>query len=815
MKKLKLLILFALSVSIISCRNEESRYTPYDSGFYGIKGNVKYVIEQVYYKNSKLAHTEQVNFDKKGRISSITRITEDNDTVTSFLLYEKSGRIREIQTDSGIRLLPAYNDAGDLVQITKVGSDGTQPLSVQEFEYDPDGNVVLNKSCNNKSECRTIEYQYQNGKLEKIEETDGSGQKTLYECDTTGVIVQKQVQAANGKQTSISTYKYKYGESGNWIEQVERENRNLKYTVKREIAYYTDAEMAEQDAGEYSEVQYKAYFQIPLIDNFINDVIARRSESASPNNVLLIILIICTLAITVAGCYMFSGQLFSNFTGKVQSNGMKRLWMYNVEPYAKVGTILLIALVAFIASILLILLVGGLIWGILWIVKIILWAIIVIGWLVLIFGILSLWGKEPIGCLPLIIGLLVVINQDAIKETGERLVRIGFEFMQSVNMFNWGLEIFKNYWDVILVMYLSPMVLFLLFAIVVIALNMLLNGLEFVITRIYSIRRPCPICGSTSTPEYIIGGKPHPVRLQPGMYGVFTHTSPVTGEKVPTMLLNGRGKITRRCKKCNSYIKSNAENSFGTEIHIGIVGHRASGKSYLLYSGLASLMEAWPGRFTQIDEEDDIKIVNKKRSIDARSGIQTSVANKYRAVQLILKSKMRPLPYHLFFYDVAGEKFNANTASHKTALEFYKNVQSIVFVIDPGMVELTGKPASDKFREWSRKNGSSEKYNVDSALAVLKEILENAGRKSNKLDLNFVCTKADTGYLTELGYPRNPSENEIEQFISREAGLSNLVNSARASFREIHFYAVSAVDSDKKNLINMFISLLEQRNVSI
>ena len=71
------------------------------------------------------------------------------------------------------------------------------------------------------------------------------------------------------------------------------------------------------------------------------------------------------------------------------------------------------------------------------------------------------------------------------------------------------------------------------------------------------------------------------------------------------------------------------------------------------------------------------------------------------------------------------------------------------------------------------------------------------------------------GYLPELGYSKTPGENEIERFISTELGLSNLINSARASFKNVHFYTVSAIESDKSRLKNLFITLLEQRKVTL
>lgn len=815
MKQYKLFILILFSVIITSCSQEKARFTPYTPNYYEVKGATKSIIERKYSNKSNLLYTKQFDFDKSGRLVSFLHIV-GKDTVIRYMCYKDNGRIENIQWNEITKYTPEFNKFGDLIKETYITSEtnGFKSGFIQEYGYDTSGNVINEKTCYIESDCSSIEYIYENNKLKQIKEYN-LGEEIHYDCDTSGLVVSKKVydEVAN-KIASQSTYKYKLDNNANWVEKVERENKRLKSTIKREILYYSEAELAATNIVEQANVSTKSYINIAFVDNYINDVLSRSGNHGdSPSKVLFIILIVCSILVTAIGWYMASDFVFHNFTGHIQNNGMKRLWMYNHEPYTKVGTLLLIALAAFVASIILILLVGGVIWGLLWVVKLILWAIIIIGWICLIGGGLALLGKEPVGCLPLIIGILIVSFQDTIEETGENLVTWGFEFMQSVNMFSWGLGIFKNYWDVILVVFFTPMVLFLTFAVFVIFLNMLLNGFEFIVTRIYSIRRPCPICGSTATPDYIVGGKPHPVKLHPGVYGVFTHKSPVTGESIPTMLLNGRGKVTRKCKKCNSFINANTDNTIGTEIHIGIVGHRSSGKSYLLYSGLSSLMSSYPERFSQIDTDNDTRIENKKKRIDARDGIQTDVVNKYRAIQLILKSKLRPVPYHLFFYDVAGEKFNASSSSHKTAMDFYRNVQSIVFIVDPSMLDISGTPASVKFVDWHKRNANAEKYRIDGSFAVLKDILETVGRKSNKIDFNFVCTKTDMGYLPELGYSKTPGENEIERFISTELGLSNLINSARASFKNVHFYIVSAIESDKSRLKNLFITLLEQRKV--
>lgn len=815
MKQYKLLLLILLSVIITSCSQERARFSPYTPNYYEVKGSVKSIIEREYSNKYKLLCSKRFDFDKSGRLTSFQYIV-NKDTVTRYIRYKDNGRIENIQWNKITKYTPEFNEFGDLIKETYITGEtnGVESGFIQEYQYDTSGNVINEKTCRIESDCYSIEHIYENNKLKQIKEYN-LGEEIHYDCDTSGLVISKKVyDETTNKITSQSTYKYKLDNNRNWIEKVERENKWLKSTIRREILYYSETELAATNTTKQASCFTKSYINIPFVDNYINEVLSRsKNQGDSPNNVLFIILIVCSIIVTAIGWYMASDFVFHNFTGHIQNNGMKRLWMYNQEPYTKVGTLLLIALAAFVASIVIILLVGGAIWGLLWIVKLILWAIIIIGWICLIGGGLALLGKEPAGCLPLIIGILIVSFQDTIEETGENLVTWGFEFMQSVNMFSWGLGIFKNYWDVILVIFFTPMVLFFGFAVFVITLIMLLNGFEFIVTRIYSIRRPCPICGSTATPDYIVGGKPHPVKLHPGIYGVFTHKSPITGESVPTMLLNGRGKVTRKCRKCNSFINADTDNTIGTEIHIGIVGHRSSGKSYLLYSGLSYLMSLYPERFSQIDADNDTRIENKKKRIDARDGIQTDVANKYRAIQLILKSKLRPLPYHLFFYDVAGEKFNASSSSHKTAMDFYRNVQSIVFIIDPSMLDISGTPASAKFADWHKKNANAEKYRIDGSFAVLKDILETVGRKSNKIDFNFVCTKTDMGYLPELGYSKAPEENEIERFISTELGLSNLINSARSSFKNVHFFTVSAIESDKSRLKVLFVKLLEQRKV--
>lgn len=822
MKQFRLILLFLLAAVVVSCKDESARYMPYSvSSYQDVSGNVKCATEKYLDGRYRLVNTRYTYFDRKGRMTS-QQVVAKGDTVAVLVAkYDENERLSSIFLgDSAIVFMPVFNAFGDLVKeaYTNVGNGEKW---CNEYAYNDAGKVVDEVRHYPDSSMVHYEYVYgDNGKLAQIISTSDIASITI-ECDTvTGLPATEEVTATlvKGGATERYTYTYKFDDLlGNWTERVKKKGRITQQVIRREIAYYTAEELAADSlAVAAPRIEAKAYVGIPIVDNFINDVRSRGAGGAgSPSGVLFIILVTCTVLGTATVLYLLREPVFANFSGRLQSNGMKRLWMYNYEPYLKVGSMILIAITAFVASILVILLVGGVIWAVLWIVRFLLWALVVVGWICLVGGILALLGKEGIGCLPTIIGGVIVGWSDEISDTGKMLVEWGFDFMQSVNMLGWGISIFARYWDVLVVAFATPLVLFLAFALVVIVINLLLNGVEYVVTRIYSIRRPCPVCGSTATPEYIVGGKAHPVRLQPGVYGVFSQRSPQTGELLPTMLLNGRAKLTRRCRQCHQYIGSGTAHSFGTEVHIGFVGHRSSGKSYLLYSGLSLLMQSYPGRFKQIDSSSDTRIDSIKRRIDARGDIQTNVANRYRATQLIMESRQRPLPYHLFFYDVAGEKFNAGSSSHKTAMEFYRNVQSIVFIIDPSMLDTMGTPASQRFEAWAKRQPAGERYRVESSFSVLKDILETVGRKPGKIVFNFVCTKADMGYLQATGHGSDTSEAGMERFVTAELGLANLVNSARASFKEVHFYAVSAISPDHAGLKSLFTSLLGQLKVSL
>lgn len=826
-----------LIVLLSGCEKPKTWVTPFNYANYGCVDSchVKQIKQSIYDAKKKLTEFRILEFNTDGNLTR-DLIVKGEDTLTNIVYYYNQKKLADIVTSDDQTSRLVYDKEGHLSEIDYYEKwGGKNTLSNRMLaNYDADGRVVMlgyykqavgylpDSDVEDMGGLREIWYSYRDGirtsYTVNIEDYNTSKrQKLEFTCDERGLLTEmNDIDPVSGNVLRTVKSTYTNDSEGNWIERTDREKKKLVRTVKRELTYYSDGELAAVISPVYS---YESGYQEgnSRLANYLADVknrIKYMSLEYDGGTVLLIIV----LTLTAAGMIYMLIRMIKRpfFRRRVQSNGMSRMWMYDSSRYLNVISYFGISLGCFIASILLIALVGGIAWLLAWIIKIIFIIIIVVGGLLTLAGVIGIIGRSEIAAF-IVPGALILAFENTLKRWGENLVNWAFDFLQRVNMIGWGYHFFVNLWDVILFVFLTPIAIFLLVALVVILLTSMLNGLEWVITRLYSIRRPCPVCGSTQTPNYMIGGKPHPVKLQPGTYGIFHHVSPDTGQKVPTMLLNGKGKLTRECSRCHAIINSDSVRSFGTEIHIGVVGPRSSGKSYLLYSGLDCLMKSHPENIKQVDADQDTRIDSKILRIKSRQGIQTNDANRYRAVQLMVLTKMRPVPYHLFFYDVAGEKFNSASSSYKTAMDFYKNVQSIIFIIDPSMIDYTGIPASEKIKRWAQeiRAGQSEVYRIDNAFSVLKDILENVGRKSKKIDFSFVCTKADMGYFEADGFSRgNLTEQSIEQFVRTSLGLGNLVNSATASFNRIHFYEISVTDGDNTKLRELFESITEQQGVN-
>ena len=822
-------LLFALSfICITACNTQQSKkYTLPDSFkavSFSCPTNADMVEENEYDKRGNLIRTSKYNINSNGLITSISVNRNDIDYSSSFKYVYSGTKLENVESENRkVEIIYNENNQLQTVRFSRTEGEEVTPEYEDVYEYTPDGKLKLHYTNYWESDSESTEYAYHpNGKLAStVSRGLQFANEEEYDSISGRLVAEREYEGDPLKLKSTYYYSYTDDDNGNWIKAVKKNKRGK--VVARLERIYT---LGNNVNSENPDVHVAALASPVATGNFIKDYISdaeyRLMENNASNNTPTGILFVVLLGLTVLfawGYYRWAHKkhdLFNNFGGQVNSNGMKRLWMFNKEPYLKVGVSILLLLLAFVSAIILLLAVGGVTYGILFAIKWILIAIVWIGWICLVLGALVVFfGKEPVGCLPTIIGAVIVYFEEPIRNFGDSIVEWGFSFMNDLNLFSWGFGLFTKFWDVILATFLTPMVIFSAFAILIMIIVFLLMGLEFSVMKVYSVRRPCPSCGSTHTPEYWVDEHhKHPVPLHPGVYGVFTQKNPETGEKVPTMLFNGKGKLLRKCTSCGSFMKADADKTFGTEKHIGIVGHRSSGKSFLLYTALGTLKNYFGDRVSQIDAEYDTNIEDNIRRIEKGLSIQTDLKDSYKAVQVMINRKMNPVPYHLFFYDVAGEKFNQASTASKTAMDFYRNVQTILFVIDPAMIDYSFNPPSENIEKWLSKHSSPEHFSADGTFSTLKNILESVGRKTKSIDFMFICVKADTGYLEACSYPTTGDDLGIEQFMREELGLSNLVDAAKGSFRNVKFDIASVNPAFRERLTSLFISILKNLGVS-
>ena len=500
--------------------------------------------------------------------------------------------------------------------------------------------------------------------------------------------------------------------------------------------------------------------------------------------------------------------------GEPDKNKMVRLFMFNQQPYMVV--ILLSALIAgaILSSLLTMLGVGGVVFILLWIVKILLIILVWVGIIMCVIGVLATLAGAIPAVIMAIIGGVIWFYDDEIEAFGESCVNTGLSFFNEVNMLSFTYDLLLQYWDTALYIILFPLAIFIVFAIIALVFAGTIIFIEKCITMYYNMKHPCPICHEPSEPAiYMSKGVELPVQLRPGLYGLFHIKHPETKENMPTMYFNGRDKLPRKCPHCGNIIKA----KIGEEKHFTLVGLPESGKSTLVYYIIGEMMKS----HSNIEFTDEVDL-NVRRAVEEiiqngkfNSEVEKTSIRRQRSIQLTVHRT--GVPYRLFINDVAGELFTKSGMNYDT-VPFFKDIQSIIFLYDPFTANVSSLNLGSKFKEWYQKNvgdikASSDKEELDEAFVTLKNILENKGNKTKKVHLNFVLVKKDTGYLKGVNIH---NEEQIKQFITEELGLAAEMANLSNDYASVHYYAVSAYEPLKdSNVESLYSGVMNQINLKL
>lgn len=484
---------------------------------------------------------------------------------------------------------------------------------------------------------------------------------------------------------------------------------------------------------------------------------------------------------------------WENIRGQYDDNNMRRMLMFNHQPYLLVAYLALSIIVAAAIGAAILFVVGGVSYLLLWVVKLLIWALIIIGWIALVGGALALFlAKEGAGCLPLAGGGVIVYFQETLSNWGNMCVEAGFSFFSALNIWEYCQYLFTTYVPTLLVIASIPIGIGLSAAILSLLCAFAFWLTETIMTRKYNIKHPCPFCHNPSEPAvYLSNNVELPVKLRPSMYGLLHITHPETGEKMPTMLLNGRDNFSRKCPHCDRIINYKT----GVEKHIAFVGLPESGKTCLTYRFVGNMMKYDENiRFT-----DDVSKEAQQIILDVKNGkvqdlaSKTSVNDMRRSLQILVPGKA-PLPYHFFINDVGGELFTTSgVESHY--MQFFKDVDSVSFLIDPFTMDFSEYETSGDFANWYKTNILDKKQLSNTAkfsnvLHTVKTMVNQFAHKTKDIHVNIILVKSDTGYI-----PKDVQEDEVKlkDMVINQMGMAAEVMDLENTYASLHYYAVSSL----------------------
>lgn len=512
----------------------------------------------------------------------------------------------------------------------------------------------------------------------------------------------------------------------------------------------------------------------------------------------------------------------------VYGYGMRRILFFNRNPYVFFLKIALAFIIAFVLTILLFLIIGGLTWLLCWIGRILLVALY---WIIVVGGfggagflvLAAIFGGGDAGerfVFLLIAAALVAIAvpvsdaREWMYTAGYTVVEWGNQVFGVFNVFHLSLYVIKMYWFTALLIALVPLVVFLGLASVFLLFAGVLILFENMVMKRYNVEHPCPTCGRPSEPAvYLSHGVPLPVDLHPGVWGLFSITHPSTGEKMPTLFLNGKDRLERRCRSCDNLINAKV----GAEKHVAFAGVAKSGKSTLLYRVVSEMLRKKIGDETVCSFTDDLGVDETEAksfisSISDGSRMEffpgKTTEDRHKSLQLLVNNPKSLLPYRLYINDVAGEMFSSSGNKLGDAA-FLLNTEILIFVVDPFTLNTADLELTSRMKDWYARHAdeisyNDEKQDLKEATNTLVNMLKHYRnqKEASKISLMFTFVKTDTGYLE--GVDVN-DEEALRQFAIQDLGLANVLHDLDTFFKDITFHAICAAESSNVSHIDQYV----------
>jgi len=350
----------------------------------------------------------------------------------------------------------------------------------------------------------------------------------------------------------------------------------------------------------------------------------------------------------------------------------------------------------------------------------------------------------------------------------------------------------------------------------------ILFGIIWLVDRIYILAHrisnacPNPDCQAHFLIPAYICPNCHRVhtRLVPGRYGILKRRC-LCGEKLPTTFLNGRSKLQAYCPVCGSSLTGDTGSR---QYAIPIIGGPDVGKTCLINMGVKTLLQdvapqsGWDLSFmSESDKAEYFSVVQ-----GMLKGVRPMKTDKdaLTAYQLMLNLPNDKIGRRIYIYDISGEMFsNSGDIQRNKAFSY---ADGFIFLIDPLTIPDFSMKVSDKVN-FDSYGASSKDFDdiFDVMLNNLQIMFNMKPEDVMKKNLAVVINKCDIPTLNEQIGPAaaesymaaNPdcksegdAENELVRSFLEENGEGNFVRTAEARFRNVRYFACSALGHNKEGV---------------
>ena len=311
----------------------------------------------------------------------------------------------------------------------------------------------------------------------------------------------------------------------------------------------------------------------------------------------------------------------------------------------------------------------------------------------------------------------------------------------------------------------------------------------------------CPSCGA-----------PHRY-LFPSSYGIFNHRCNC-GQKLPTLLINGRHKLRGTCPRCGFVAFSGLNRSS----IFPVFGGRSSGKTCFINSALTEIESLAPSLGCEYEYLYDVQGDERRRFKEFMSHGDLPESTHDNSLvyynfyfspvnQKAKGSKEDQIRNFVSLCDISGEAFTSRETVTKQL--GYRYADSTLFILDPLAISSFRDELAEQGYDVASYKCST--HQISDILGVMLTSLQELHRKKNtKQSLIVVITKGDMPKMDELlgdaavkkyqKTHKSASDMEArdalaEQFL-KDYGEANALNMIKNYFTQVHFFLTSAIGKD-------------------